>query len=81
MWKTKGFNFILFLVISLRFSNGAFIPFEEDQPEKSEENGKVCCEHRLDTFQKDFFSIAALGAFATPTIGGFLAATGNKNIR
>ena len=81
MWKIKGSNFILLLVISMRFSDGAFIPFEEDKSEKSEEigngsNGKVCREKCGDTFRRDCFNIATIGAFGTPFVGGLLAATG-----
>ena len=66
----------------MRFSDGAFIPFEEDQLEKSEEignksNGKVCRENCSDTFRRDCFNIASIGAFSTPFIGGLLAATGH----
>ena len=80
MWKIKGSIFILLLVNSMRFSNGAFIPFEEDQLEKSEEignksNGKVCRDNCRDTFRKDLFNIASIGAFSTPFVGGLLAAT------
>ena len=65
----------------MRFSDGAFIPFEEDKSEKSEEigngsNGKVCREKCGDTFRRDCFNIATIGAFGTPFVGGLLAATG-----
>ena len=80
MWKIKGSIFILLLVNSMRFSNGAFIPFEEDQLEKSEEisnksKGKVCRDNCRDSFRKDLFNIASIGAFSTPFVGGLLAAT------
>ena len=64
----------------MRFSNGAFIPFEENQLEKSEEiaiksKGKVCRDNCRDTFRKELFHIASIGAFMTPFVGGLLAAT------
>ena len=64
----------------MRFSDGAFIPFEENQLEESEEIGnksKVCRDNCRDTFRKKFFNIASIGAFGTPFVGGMLAATGH----
>ena len=82
MWKIKGSMFILLLVNSMSISDGAFIPFQEDQPEKSEEigndsKGKVCREDCPDSFLRDCFNIAGIGAFSTPFVGGLLAATGH----
>jgi len=93
MWKIEGSIFILLLAYSMRLSDGAFIPFEEDQleeralqlrdeVEKSEEidikrKVKVCRDNCRDTFRKECFNIASIGAFGTPFVGGMLAATGH----
>ena len=51
--------------------------------EKSEEidikrKVKVCRDNCRDTFRKECFNIASIGAFGTPFVGGMLAATGKS---